>query len=586
MRPVFVTLLVLGLFSTGLLPAVSRPLPSVEPSTASQSRAGIFAVATAGTTWFGGIHWDAVDMRWEALQDSVWTFDSGVASVINADSSLKKVGLHALMEGWIGLDLTAPVEIPYFRRLTTSDFTGEDKVCVGTPAGLSGSASAYAGVLTPEATTLGYLGGRGYGNNWNVIFGKTFSYSGGSITLSYDYVNETEPGFDYTYVELDTSGGGSAPRVALASYTGLVSGHASLALSQAAGTLPSSPGDITIRFRVASDGAYSDEDGLYSTDCGAFSVDDICLTGSINDLSDFEAGDDGWSLMADSSGVGGDWTDIVDVSDLPGIPVGCTLKDSVLVLYDRNQNMIGPDQWNVAVSPWIDLQSAGAGGLAGRVLECDVYQDFVRPDHVGIQVLVQYRPVLPPFDPGFTQPYGCTFGVDPCLVYDGCTAPGSPLRINIERVPPSAEAVRVALGAYNECETWSDCPGVNTDTTPYFDNVRFGVFDTTTVVGVPVDPGAANAAVLRAFHPNPYRGSGAGVIPFYVPNAGPARIEIFDVAGRLVRVVFDGQVMQGENRVIWDGLDDTGQRAPSGIYFNRLTVGRSAYLNKIVLLRD
>ncbi len=30
------------------------------------------------TTWFGGTFWNADSMRWEALQDSVWTFEGGL----------------------------------------------------------------------------------------------------------------------------------------------------------------------------------------------------------------------------------------------------------------------------------------------------------------------------------------------------------------------------------------------------------------------------------------------------------------------------------------------------------------------------
>ena len=46
------------------------------------SNSGVFSTANSGTTFFGGTYWAADSMRWEALPDSVWTFDTGVGSAI------------------------------------------------------------------------------------------------------------------------------------------------------------------------------------------------------------------------------------------------------------------------------------------------------------------------------------------------------------------------------------------------------------------------------------------------------------------------------------------------------------------------
>jgi hypothetical protein len=112
-----------------------------------------FQAAQAGTTYFGGAVWAADSMRWEAIRDSVWTFDTGVGSSIVGSSSypyvnpFKLPGLHATMEGWVGIDNSYSV-LPYFRRLTAAD-PRWGSPCVGAPAGLGGDYSFWCG-LFPE----------------------------------------------------------------------------------------------------------------------------------------------------------------------------------------------------------------------------------------------------------------------------------------------------------------------------------------------------------------------------------------------------------------------------------------------------
>lgn len=168
--------------------------------------------------------------------------------------------------------------------------------CVGASAGLEGSCSLWVGVPADEAQTAGWIGGRGYGNNWVASTARTFTYGGtGSVTLSFDYSMELEAGFDFASVTIDTSGSGcgGAGDVVLALYDGISSGTASFTLNPGV-ELPNQPGPITILFRVETDGAGSDEDGLFDTNCGAFAVDAIRLTGAITHYADFEVDDGGW----------------------------------------------------------------------------------------------------------------------------------------------------------------------------------------------------------------------------------------------------------------------------------------------------
>lgn len=223
--------------------------------TSSGGRSG--ALSSFGyqdTVTYGGTYWAADSMRWEALRDSVWTFDTGVGSSINTGGNPNKpIGYHQTMEGWYGIDQTLN-PAPYFRRSST---------CV-----IAGSFSLWAGVTAGEAEPLCYAAGQGYGNSWSLVVSKTFQYLGsGSVPMSWQYAVDSEPGFDFVYVTIDTTGTGAAPDVELAQYNGLLSGTGNAALSPGS-SLRSTPGPQPVGPGVVSwDGLRADgrpvPQGLY-----------------------------------------------------------------------------------------------------------------------------------------------------------------------------------------------------------------------------------------------------------------------------------------------------------------------------------
>jgi hypothetical protein len=280
------------------------------------NRMGVFGTAQAGTTFYGGTFWAADSGRWEALEDFVWTFDTGVGSDMVGSTSnpyvdpSKPVGLHATMEGWTGVDLTFN-PVPYFRRVSGTDPRWGADVCVGAGAGLGGNWSYWCGLFPGEADALCYAAGQGYGNSWNICIAKTLAYDGTRTTLEFDYVNETEARYDFSYVFVDTSEAGDD--VTVASYDGVHSGHERLQLGPGV-ELPTAAGNVTVKFCFVSDLFWSDQDGWNPTICGAFAVDDIVLTGGIVDgPATFETGDDGWALQPAEPGRGGEWSNIVDL---------------------------------------------------------------------------------------------------------------------------------------------------------------------------------------------------------------------------------------------------------------------------------
>ena len=506
---VLVLLLVLAAPAWGRPPDQSRGFPKIQQGDANgrntdgfPTNRGVMSVATAGTTFYGGTFWAADSMRWEAYENQLWTFDTGVGSSIvppggpdslSAPTSTwvnpyKPPGHHATMEGWIGFDYSPPTwtgdggarqMTPHFRRVGAND-SRWDSVCVGSEVGLGGNYSFWAGVFSEEADSLCYVAGQGYGNGWSVCIERSFAYGGGNVTLNFLYRNDTEDRFDYTFVYCDTTGDGDV--VEIVQYTGPVSGVASLPLTPGI-ELPRVPKPIKIKFCLTSDGAWSDQDGLYPTGCGAFAVDNIVLSGAISHEATFETSADGWELAIPPPGLGGEWSNIYSLNDLPPplAPCACALSDSVLAFPDvsgfyKHNNYKN----NLAASPWIDLKSYDKVGSFGKIIKTNIYADLPLLNYIFAQFNAQWYPeqclqtgklVTSPWTSnGFVYYFG---GVPQCT----SILPGT-LGTQIDFsaiIPPGAEQVRIALGVLSYCRFFGGCTQVS-NTSPWFDNAGLGVY--------------------------------------------------------------------------------------------------------------
>jgi hypothetical protein len=83
--------------------------------------------------------------------------------------------------------------------------------------------------------------------------------------------------------------------------------------------------------------------------------------------------------------------------------------------------------------------------------------------------------------------------------------------------------------------------------------------------------------------PNPFSASTA--VSYVLPAEAGVRLAVFDVAGRLVRVLASGVQPAAEHTLRWDGRGSAGHRVPSGTYFMRLEAAGETVTRKL-LLRD
>jgi hypothetical protein len=90
--------------------------------------------------------------------------------------------------------------------------------------------------------------------------------------------------------------------------------------------------------------------------------------------------------------------------------------------------------------------------------------------------------------------------------------------------------------------------------------------------------------VARLFQnrPNPF--SPETGIDFELPQAGHAELRVYGVDGRLILTLVDDTQEAGSHSVIWDGIDDAGQRVPGGIYFYQLIAPGVEESRRMILL--
>jgi subtilisin family serine protease len=91
---------------------------------------------------------------------------------------------------------------------------------------------------------------------------------------------------------------------------------------------------------------------------------------------------------------------------------------------------------------------------------------------------------------------------------------------------------------------------------------------------------------LMQSRPNPFHpGDGPVSLRFSMGEAGPAKVQVFDISGRLVRTLASGAQTAGEHNLHWDGRDAQGQALSSGVYFYRLQTESGSVGKSLVLIR-
>jgi hypothetical protein len=83
--------------------------------------------------------------------------------------------------------------------------------------------------------------------------------------------------------------------------------------------------------------------------------------------------------------------------------------------------------------------------------------------------------------------------------------------------------------------------------------------------------------------PNPFNPK--TTIGFSTPSAAHVRLDITDLAGRLVATLVDGHLAGGDHVAEWDGRDRSGLPVASGVYFSTVAARGFSETRKVLLIK-
>ncbi|MCB0311882.1 MAG: T9SS type A sorting domain-containing protein, partial [Calditrichaeota bacterium] len=75
------------------------------------------------------------------------------------------------------------------------------------------------------------------------------------------------------------------------------------------------------------------------------------------------------------------------------------------------------------------------------------------------------------------------------------------------------------------------------------------------------------------------------VISYQLSVFSDVRLEIYNLLGEKITTLVDARQNAGQYRVQWNGRDQVGRRASSGVYLYRLSAGDFVQTRKMILLK-
>jgi serine protease len=84
-------------------------------------------------------------------------------------------------------------------------------------------------------------------------------------------------------------------------------------------------------------------------------------------------------------------------------------------------------------------------------------------------------------------------------------------------------------------------------------------------------------------YPNPFNAT--TLIRFAIPREGHVDLAIYDLLGRHINSLNSGNLQAGYHEIVWNGTDESGMPAASGIYFYKLNAANMTLTKKMILIK-
>ena len=89
--------------------------------------------------------------------------------------------------------------------------------------------------------------------------------------------------------------------------------------------------------------------------------------------------------------------------------------------------------------------------------------------------------------------------------------------------------------------------------------------------------------ILHQTTPNPF--TTKATIRFGLKESGWVSLKVYNLRGKRVKTLFEGNRNAGLHKGVWDLKDEAGSEVSSGVYFYRLTANGASETRKLILIR-
>src|SRR5260221_13885474 len=104
------------------------------------------------------------------------------------------------------------------------------------------------------------------------------------------------------------------------------------------------------------------------------------------------------------------------------------------------------------------------------------------------------------------------------------------------------------------------------------------IFNVNATIGIENNTGIVKDFNLSQNYPNPFNPS--TLISFDIPKESKVRLSVFDILGKEIAVLSDGNRNPGHHAVVWDAA-----KFSSGIYFYKIIAGSFVETKRMVLVK-
>ncbi|NNF05062.1 MAG: T9SS type A sorting domain-containing protein [Rhodothermales bacterium] len=274
----------------------------------------------------------------------------------------------------------------------------------------------------------------------------------------------------------------------------------------------------------------------------------------------------GFTVLQDDAGAApwsGIWVeDVGDNVDVAALAVGDQINITSATVYEG----FGVTYLDAASLVFTVVPGKSGDPIASKTVTTDIFADLsVAEAHEGIMLYFE-SPFIADNDLGFGEFL---------ISSDGSVESGVRVDDASDLFPggfdPSAEFVNGEQREFVEAPMWYSFGD--------FKLAPASLESIGPVVGTSTEEWSVPAAfVLKQNYPNPFNPTTR--IEFDVTSAGSATLEVFDVLGRKVRTLLDGNVSVGTQTVSFNA---TG--LPSGLYIYRLSAGADVQTRKMLLMK-